>query len=70
MAAIEIWYDREGDFLEIIFEDAPASLEEIDDDVFQRRTPDGRVVGLSVLNFSQHDREKLTLPFAISVQAS
>ncbi len=39
MTAIKVWYDQEGDFLEVIFEDAPASLEEIDEDVFERRTP-------------------------------
>lgn len=70
MAEIKIWYDREGDYLEITFEEAPASLEEIADDVFERRTPDGRVVGLAVFNFSQHDRDQLTLPLAINVQAS
>jgi hypothetical protein len=29
MAKVKVWYDREGDFLEVVFEDAPATLEEI-----------------------------------------
>jgi uncharacterized protein YuzE len=70
MAAVKIWYDREGDFLEILFEDAPASLEEVREDVFERRTADGRVVGLAVFNFSRHDRDTLTLPLAITVGSS
>lgn len=70
MAAVKIWYDREGDLLEVIFEDAPASLEEIADDVFERRTPDGRVIGFSVLNFSQHDRDEIRLPLAVSVESA
>jgi uncharacterized protein YuzE len=50
-AAVKVWYDQEGDYLEVVFEDAPASLQEIEDDIFERRTPDGRVIGFSVFNF-------------------
>lgn len=66
MAALKIWYDREGDLLEVIFEDAPASLEEIEEDLFERRTPDGRIVGIMVMNFSQHDRDSLSLPLSVT----
>lgn len=48
MAALKIWYDREGDYLEVIFEDTPASMEEIEDDLFERRAIDGRVIGFKV----------------------
>jgi uncharacterized protein YuzE len=65
MAEVKVWYDREGDFLEVIFEDTPAALEEIDDDVFERRTVDGRVIGFSVFNVSKHDRDHLTLPLSV-----
>lgn len=66
MASLKVWYDREGDYLEVIFEDAPAALEEIDDDIFERQTPEGRVVGFAVLNFSKHDRDTLVLPLAVT----
>ena len=66
MAGVKVWYDREGDYLEVIFEDATATLEEVATDVFERRTPDGRVVGFAVLNFSRHDRDRLTLPLAVT----
>lgn len=66
MAAMKVWYDQEGDVLEVTFEDAPASLEEISDDVFERRTVDGRVIGVLVMNFSKHDRASLTLPLAVT----
>ncbi len=61
-----MWYDREGDYLEVLFEEAPAALEEVSDDVFERRTPDGRVVGFVVFNVSKHDRDKLMLPLAVT----
>ena len=66
MAQVKVWYDREGDFLEIVFADAPAYLEEIEDDIFERRTPEGQIVGFAVMNFSRHDRDKLSLPFALT----
>jgi uncharacterized protein YuzE len=69
-ATVKVWYDQEGDFLEVVFEDTPASLEEIDDDIFERRTRDGRVIGFSVFNFSKHDRDKLSLPFAVTAVPS
>lgn len=69
MEGLKVWYDREGDILEVVFEDAPAMLEEIQDEVFERRTTDGRVVGFMVMNFSKHDREKLQLPLAVTVAA-
>jgi hypothetical protein len=64
-----MWYDHEGDMLEVTFEDVLAMLEEINDDEFERRTTDGRVVGFMVMNFSKHDREKLNLPLAVTVKA-
>jgi uncharacterized protein YuzE len=65
MTALKIWYDQEGDYLEVTFEDTPATLEEIGDDLFERRTLDGRVVGFAVMNVSKHDRDKLALPLAV-----
>jgi uncharacterized protein YuzE len=66
MGAMKVWYDQEGDMLEVTFEDAPGYLEELDEDIFERRTSDGRIVGFTVLNFSKHDRDKLTLPLAVT----
>ncbi|MBM3189893.1 MAG: DUF2283 domain-containing protein [Chloroflexi bacterium] len=66
MASVKVWYDREGDYLEVVFEDAPATLEEVGDDVFERRTPEGRVVGFAVFNVSRHDRDKLALPLKVT----
>ncbi|MBN1283763.1 MAG: DUF2283 domain-containing protein [Anaerolineae bacterium] len=67
MAEVKIWYDQEGDYLEVIFEDSPATLEEVGDDIFERRALDGPVVGFAVFNFSRHDRNALTLPLPITI---
>lgn len=64
---LKVWYDQAGDFLEVLFEDAPATLEEVAEDIFERRTPDGRVVGFAVLNVSKHDKMAFSLPIAVTV---
>ena len=66
MASLRVWYDQEGDFLEVVFEEEAAALEEVGDDVFERRTPDGRVIGFAVFNVSKHDRDKLQLPLLVT----
>ena len=66
METLRVWYDHEGDYLEILFEDVLAVMEEIEDDVFERRTPDGRVVGIAVFNVSKHDRAQLTVPLKVT----
>jgi len=66
MAEMKVWFDEEGDFLEVTFENAPATLEEVSDDIFERRTPDGRVIGLAVFNVSKHERNELLLPLAVT----
>jgi uncharacterized protein YuzE len=70
MAGMKVWYDRDGDYLEVRFEDVPATTEEIAEDIFERRTPDGRIVGFAVLNFSLHDRDPLVLPLSVTAHAT
>lgn len=66
MDGVKVWYDKVGDSLEVIFEDVPASMEEVDEDLFKRRSTDGRVVGFAVFNFSKHDRHRLTIPLTVT----
>lgn len=65
MAALSVWYDREGDYLEVSFEESPGTMEEVADDIFERHTEDGRIIGFAVFNFSQHDRAALSLPLRV-----
>jgi uncharacterized protein YuzE len=66
MDEMRVWYDHEGDVLEVLFEDTPGFMEEIAPDIFERRSPDGRVIGFLVLNFSLHDRNQLRFPLAVT----
>jgi uncharacterized protein YuzE len=50
---VKIWYDAEGDYLEVIFEQKPGYFQETDNDrVMQKVDDDGNVLGFSVLNVS------------------
>ena len=50
---VKIWYDREGDFLEVLFSEAPGYMRETDNDsVMERVDADGNLVGFSVMNVS------------------
>ncbi len=70
MADMKIWYDCEGDYLEVMFEDSPAVTEEIADAQFERRAPDYRMIGFVDFNFSKRDRDSLTLPLVVTAVAS
>ena len=65
MDGVELWYDREGDFLEVRFSNEEGSLEEIADDVFERRSISGEVIGFAVFNFSKHDQMPVSLPLQL-----
>ena len=50
---VKIWYDREGDFLEVIFEDRPGYFRETTNDQVMEKVDDaGHVIGFSVLKVS------------------
>ena len=51
---IKIWFDTEGDFLEVTFADGPGYMRETDNDaVMERVDEQGNIIGFSVLRVSQ-----------------
>jgi hypothetical protein len=53
---VRIWFDREGDFLEVIFEERAGWFRETADDrVMEKVDADGNVIGFSVLNVTTID---------------
>jgi uncharacterized protein YuzE len=63
MDSINVWYDKEGDFLEITFKQAKGYLKEIAEDIYERVNERGELLGYSILNVSRHERHALTIPF-------
>jgi len=50
---IKIWYDREGDYLEVIFERKAGYFRATENDaVMEKVDEDGNVIGFSVLKVS------------------
>ena len=50
---VKIWYDREGDFLEVIFDQREGYFRETENDqVMEKVDTQGRVLGFSVLKVS------------------
>ncbi len=51
---IKIWYDKEGDFLEVTFSDKPGYMRETDNDaIMERVDKEGNLLGFSVLAVSR-----------------
>lgn len=55
---LKIWFDKEGDFLEVLFSDQLGYMEETENDVVMKRVDDkGNVLGFSVLGVSQLQKD-------------
>ena len=55
---VKLWFDPEGDFLEVIFSDAPGYMRETKSDaLMQRVDEEGRVIGFSVLGVSKFPKD-------------
>jgi hypothetical protein len=50
---VKIWYDREGDYLEVIFDQREGFFRETENDqVMEKVDTQGRILGFSVLKVS------------------
>jgi hypothetical protein len=51
---VKIWFDAEGDFLEVQFSDKPGYMRETDHDaVMERVDEDGNILGFSVMQVTE-----------------
>ena len=50
---VRLWYDKEADYLEVLFDTREGYFQETDNDaVMEKVDRDGNIVGFSVLNVS------------------
>lgn len=55
---VKLWFDVEGDYLEVTFSDAPGHMRETKSDaVMQRVDEQGRVIGFSILGVSKFQKD-------------
>jgi uncharacterized protein YuzE len=65
MEKIKIWYDPEGDFLEVMFENKEGYFKETDSDqVMEKVDMDGKVIGFSILKVSSLKNHPLEVALA------
>jgi len=54
---IKVWFDPEGDFLEVVFLDKPGYMRETNHDaVMERIDEEGNILGFSILGISHLDK--------------
>ncbi len=56
---VKVWFDPEGDFLEVRFSDAAGYMREtVHDALMERVDEQGRIIGFSILGVSRFRRER------------
>lgn len=56
---VKIWFDGEGDFLEVRFSDKPGFMRETKNDaVMERVDKTGKILGFSIMQVSRHSKRK------------
>ena len=60
--SVKIWFDQEGDYLEVIFDEKPGYFRETpNDQVMEKVDDDGNILGFSVLRVSALKDKPLAL---------
>jgi Protein of unknown function (DUF2283) len=55
---VKVWFDPEGDFLEVQFRDSPGYMRETTHDALMERVDErGQIVGFSILGVSRFRKE-------------
>ncbi len=56
---VKIWYDTEGDFLEVLFSDKAGYMQETNNDAVMERVDDeGNILGFTVMQVSRLAKQK------------
>lgn len=62
---IKLWYDREGDYLEVVFDRKPGYFRETRNDQVMEKVDDkGNILGFSILKVSKVRRKPLDVVLA------
>lgn len=69
MAKVKVWYDREGDYLELATSRKKGHFKDVGNDIWERVDEKGRIIGFAIANFTKrlsrrHDEVELPLEIA------
>ncbi|MBW2106802.1 MAG: DUF2283 domain-containing protein [Deltaproteobacteria bacterium] len=63
---IKVWYDKEGDYLEVLFDKKKGYFKETENDaIMEKVDEDGNIIGFSILKVSGLKEQK---PLTISLK--
>jgi uncharacterized protein YuzE len=64
---VKVWYDKKGDYLEVLFERKAGYFRETDNDaVMEKVDEEGNIIGFSILKVSALKEQK---PLSISLKS-
>jgi uncharacterized protein YuzE len=66
MSGLSVWYDEEGDYLELTRTDKQGHFVDLGNGVFERVDEDGETIGIAVLNVSARNQREL--PFDVTFE--
>ncbi len=70
MGKVKVWFDEEGDFLEVTFTRRKGTFREVRPDVYERVDAKGHVIGFAVFNFLKRDRKMVEIPLDLTQLAA
>lgn len=68
---MNIWFDEEGDFLEISTSRKKGHFKDVGNDVFERVDTKGNIIGFAIFNFSKRTKSRedsVSLPFEFKIK--
>ncbi len=69
MAKVKVWYDREGDYLELSTTRKKGYFKDVGNDIWERVDGKGHIIGFAIANFTRrlsHKHEEVELPMEIA----
>lgn len=68
---MNIWFDKDGDFLEITTSNRKGFFRPKKNDIFERVDTKGNIIGFAIFNFSKRTtlkEERVELPFQFTIR--
>jgi uncharacterized protein YuzE len=70
MDKVRVWFDREGNYLEVTFQEEKGYFQDTGNDIFMRLNEKGQIIGFAIFNFATREREAIEVPLKISALGS
>ena len=69
MAKLKVWYDREGDYLELTASRKKGHFKDVGNDIWERVDDKGHIIGVAIANFTKRLGRKpheIEVPFEVA----